>query len=142
MYDELCTMTLYICLLYCKFLIDIFVTDRLNSVTFAMASHGLVIALFMLDPISNDALLPCLTLSPKVHLSFSNPCSKQEKNGCYYNNCVGVNYINLKPLYWMVFQGNDKLLLAYSLSVRSFDHTPHLKKHTRSVFVQSNYLQC
>ena len=40
------------------------------------------------------------------------------------------------------FQGNSKVLQAYSGSVRSFDHTPHLKKHTRSDVVPSNYLQC
>ena len=44
-YDELCKMTVYTCLLYCKFLNGIFVTDRFISVTFAMASHCLVIAL-------------------------------------------------------------------------------------------------
>ena len=43
--DELCTMTVYICLFYCGFLCGIFVTDRLISVTLAMASHCLVIAL-------------------------------------------------------------------------------------------------
>ena len=45
LYDRLRTMTFYTCLLYGKFLNGIFVTDRLIPVTFAMASHCLVIAL-------------------------------------------------------------------------------------------------